>query len=144
MKSIFLPPSSAHLFTAIGNSDAYKIFLTPSPSYYSFYLLVTITFHSSFRLLTPHFTLFCWPSQNLYPILKLLLIRLLFKNKSYLISSSGKTTHIFTWSFILEGGWSFGKKKPLVQNLFLLGLFLLLTQQLLSVSCSGLLSTFPR
>lgn len=94
MKSIFLLPSSAHLFTAIGNSDAHKIFPIPSPFYYSFYLPVTITFHSSFGLLTLHFTPFYWPSQNLHPIMRMLLIRLLlFKNRSYFIPSSGKTNN---------------------------------------------------
>lgn len=141
MKSIFLPPSSAHFFTAIGNSDAHKIFPIPSPSFCSFSLLVTITFHSSFRLLTPlfHFTLFYWPSQNLYPILQMSLIKLLFKSRSYLIPSSGKTNnphfylkfHPWSWMKLWEEK-SFGAK-----SLFLLILFLLLTQKLLSVSCSG-------
>lgn len=145
MKSIFLPPSPAHLFTVIGNSDSHKIFPIPSPSYYSAYLPVHITFHSSFTCHTPHFILFSWPSQNLYPILNMWLIRLLFKNRSCLIPSSGKKpTHIFTWSFILEGGWNFGKTTKLWCKIFISpGFCLLLTQQLLSVSCSEIHQLFP-
>lgn len=140
MKSIFLPPSSAHLFTATGNSDAYKTFPIPSPSYYSFYLLVTITFHSSFRLITPHFTLFYSPSQNLYPILKMLLTRLLLKNRSYLIPSTGKTSNSHFYLKFQPWRWMklWEEKSFCAKSLFLLVLFFLLTQQLLSVSCSGL------